>query len=56
MSVTPLYPFGHGLSYTTFEYANLRIDPPHAETGSVRIRLDVRGNQIYATGVELRTA
>lgn len=23
---TPLYPFGHGLSYAAFEYANLRLD------------------------------
>jgi beta-glucosidase len=26
-SVTPLFPFGHGLSFTTFEYRDLSIEP-----------------------------
>ena len=41
--VAPRFAFGHGLSFTTFVYANLRITPSRAKAGqSVRVSLDVR--------------
>jgi beta-glucosidase len=60
----PLYPFGFGLSYTTFKFANLRPSSPHlAKDGSVTVSVDVTntgsraGDQVVQLYVEhLRSA
>ncbi len=38
----PLYPFGHGLSYATFDYANLQLSAEQIEVGqTVEVTVDV---------------
>ncbi|ROP35596.1 glycoside hydrolase family 3 protein [Saccharothrix texasensis] len=52
----PLYPFGHGLSYTSFGYSRLRVDRTAVDaSGEVRVRVDVtnRGDRAGAEVVRL---
>ena len=44
-SNTPLYPFGHGLSYTKFSYSNLKINK--ISTNEVKVSVDLKNTGKY---------
>jgi beta-glucosidase len=41
MPSTPLFPFGHGLSYTAFEYANLALPQEPLTTGDAAVEIGI---------------
>lgn len=56
MPATPLWEFGYGLSYTSFEYSNLQINPKETGPfGEIRIKVDITntGNRNGAEVVQL---
>lgn len=59
----PLYPFGHGLSYTTFDYANLRVDRSAGPASPFEVSVHVKNTgaragaevvQLYVRAIDPR--
>jgi beta-glucosidase len=49
----PLFPFGHGLSYTTFRYDNLQVVQPGGDQAAVSVRVTNTGKREGAEVVQL---
>ena len=59
---TPLYPFGFGLSYTSFEYSNLKVNQETKTASPVNVSIDVKntgkfdGEEVVQIYVSNKTA
>jgi beta-glucosidase len=59
---TPLFPFGYGLSYTTFAYSRLNVGRRHITGDSVHVTADVKntgalaGDEVVQVYVSNKTA